>query len=250
MGVSRLADVSSVILGILVGALVGIAALLIIYRRHEKRAERELTEQSSNLPACRSLAEADLALLRADLAAQSVGIGTLAELDDPGAEEMQEELQLLREQVDALSREAASSPGHVEALTSGLAEVRRGLARLSARIAGESDAGTDRAPCFFNPNHGPSSTVVGWTTADDLPVRVPCCHADAERLRSGASPYSRTVSLDGVRVAWWEAGAIVRPWARGWFGELAASFPTLAEADDDTASGGRRLPTLLRRQVS
>ena len=67
-------------------------------------------------------------------------------------------------------------------------------------------------------------------------MRVPCCAADAERLRSGAAPYSRTVAHEGVRVPWWEAGPTVRPWALGWFADmgagaaktdLARSFPSL-----------------------
>ena len=236
---ARLADVY-VLVGILILALVGLAAVLVAFRRHESHATSRLSADVDSWSVSRSLAQTDLALFRADLATKPASLEELADLGDPLVEELQDDLSTLQSGCEAMTRQLAEAddPAHVQAVTALLYEGRRGLAELTARISDEPVAAA-KSPCFFNPNHGPSVTVVGWTTAANRPVRVPSCAADAERLRSGASPYSRTVTVNGVRVPWWEAGTRVRPWALGWFGgwlkdsgakDVASSFLALADA--------------------
>ncbi|MBO1032124.1 hypothetical protein IPV09_12335 [Tessaracoccus sp. SD287] len=228
----------SVVIGLLLVGLAACVAVLLAFRRHENRVQLDAEVGTDGCAVSRSLAEADLALFRADLAAQSHSVRELAELGDPLADELREDLDALAATAGELApvESAADEPEVVRRAVARLSRARQGLAELAARIGGEPKPAV-KPPCFFNPNHGPSATVVAWTTSDAIAARVPSCSADAERLRSGANPYSRTVSLQGRRVAWWEAGEIVRPWARGWFEEwlntgaskrLASSFPSLA----------------------
>ncbi|MGA4508327.1 hypothetical protein ACQB6R_10495 [Propionibacteriaceae bacterium G1746] len=230
-----------VLFGVMLLGLVGLAAVLVAYRRQEMRAEHELVGPHDDLALARSLAEADLALVHSDLNAQPVLIDTVRDLGDNDlAANLDQELTHLNGLADGLAGDlaAAENPAAVQAVTATLADIRRGLCLITARVSGEALPGT-RPPCFFNPNHGPSSTVVAWTASSGSSVRVPSCDADAERLRSGASPYSRTVARDGARVAWWEAGSPVRPWARGWYRtwldsssgrEAQTAFPSLGES--------------------
>ncbi|MGD8216354.1 hypothetical protein [Aestuariimicrobium sp. Y1814] len=217
--------------------MAALVAVLAVYRRHETQVLRQSEDSVDHWAISRSLAEADLALFRADLAAQSHQLRELADLGDPLSEELQPELEALAEGAATLPVEAADTPEQVRQTTLHLARARQALAELVARLS-DDPRPASKPPCFFNPNHGPSATVVAWTTADAIAARVPSCAADAERLRSGANPYSRTVSLQGRRVAWWEAGEVVRPWARGWYEgwlntsasrRLAGSLPSLAD---------------------
>ena len=220
------------------------------YRRQENQAQLDDENGSDGWAVSRSLAEADLALFRADLSVQSHGLRELDDLGDPLAQELREDLAALAVGTGSLAplEATADDPELVRAAVARLSHARQGLAELTARIRDEPKPAI-RPPCFFNPNHGPSATVVAWTTSEAIAARVPSCAADAERLRSGASPYSRTVAVQGRRVAWWEAGEVVRPWARGWFGDwlnsgasrrLTSSLPSLADDVEPRAPVNRR----------
>lgn len=256
----RLADVLPLVIGVLVVGLAACAAVLMAFRRHESQADSVDDPGTEGWAVSRALAEADLALFRADLATQSNCLRELAELGDPLAAELQEDLDALAESTGQLTAldPATDDPELVRGTTAHLAQARQGLAELTARVVDEPAPAT-KAPCFFNPNHGPSATVVAWTTSDAIAARVPSCAADAERLRSGANPYSRTVSLQGRRVAWWEAGEVVRPWARGWFEgwlatgatkRLASSFPSLADEDGSAEEADETDGDIGRQHVS
>ena len=244
----------SLVIGLLFVGLAACVAVLLAFRRHENQVQLDSETGTDGWALSRSLAEADLALFRADLAAQSHNLRELAELGDPLADELREDLDALASSAGELAplEAAADESEMVRSAVARLSRARQGLAELAARICDEPKPAI-KPPCFFNPNHGPSATVVAWTTSDAIAARVPSCAADAERLRSGASPYSRTVSLQGRRVAWWEAGEVVRPWARGWFEDwlnsgaskrLASSLPSLAQdslSEDDDSAGHRQV---------
>jgi hypothetical protein len=96
-----------------------------------------------------------------------------------------------------------------EALTAG----RYALACARARAAG-APLPRRRTPCFFNPQHGPSSTDVVWTPASGPTRRVPACAQDAARVQSGEDP---PVRYGEVQVPAWEAGAPNEPYKIGFF---------------------------------
>lgn len=220
-------SVQLLLIGVLALAVLALATVLASFRRQEQRARSAERLALDAAHRSRALASSDLALLRTDLTLLGAQVGEYAEGDPEFAGPLQERIETLVAAVDELgdALTAAEEPEDIQAATAAMADVRQQLAVLSARLADEPPP-APRPPCFFNPNHGPSATVVLWTGEDNQTVRVPCCASDAERLRSGAAPYSRTVPRGGVRVPWWEAGSSVRPWALGWFERWLAATPS------------------------
>ena len=98
----------------------------------------------------------------------------------------------------------------VDALTTG----RYALARLVARTEGRP-VPDDQTPCFFDPQHGPATTKVLWTQPGRGTRTVPACARDAERRAAGEDPEVRTVRVGARLVPYWEAGALIQPYAHG-----------------------------------
>ncbi|MEV6247001.1 hypothetical protein AB0M38_12450 [Streptomyces sp. NPDC051742] len=112
---------------------------------------------------------------------------------------------------------SAGHPHDVRAVTEALEDGRYSLAVLSARRESRP-LPERRAPCFFDPRHGPSAEDRAWTPAGGTARQVPVCAADAARLDDGLDPMARTVDADGVRRPYWEAGPAYGPWAGGYYG--------------------------------
>ncbi|MFD3336712.1 hypothetical protein ACFWV1_29370 [Streptomyces sp. NPDC058700] len=112
---------------------------------------------------------------------------------------------------------SAAHPHDVRAVTQALDDGRYSLAVLAARRESRP-LPERRAPCFFDPRHGPSIEDRTWTPAGGAARQVPVCGADAARLDDGLDPMTRTVDADGVRRPYWEAGPAYGPWAGGYFG--------------------------------
>src|SRR4051812_17965201 len=115
------------------------------------------------------------------------------------------------------SMAAATRPEDVRAVTEALEDGRFSLAVLAARREGRP-VPERRAPCFFDPRHGPSVADATWTPAGGAPREVPVCAADRVRLAEGADPAVREVDTDYGRRPYWDAGPAYGPWAGGYFG--------------------------------
>jgi hypothetical protein len=107
-----------------------------------------------------------------------------------------------------------------EALEEGRWAMEAARAEMEGRPAPER-----RAPCFFDPRHGPSVTDVEWAPPGGQPRPVPACAADAVRIRDGQDPSMRQVPVGGELVPYWQAGPAYGPWAGGFFG--GGLFPGL-----------------------
>ncbi|MET9494854.1 hypothetical protein [Streptomyces sp. NPDC006552] len=113
---------------------------------------------------------------------------------------------------------AARRPEDVRGVTQALEDGRFSLALLAARREGRP-LPERRAPCFFDPRHGPSVEDAAWTPPGGAPRQVPVCAADATRLRDGQDPLVRTVDAGaGERRPYYDAGPMYGPWAGGYFG--------------------------------
>ncbi|MFI1099420.1 hypothetical protein [Streptomyces melanogenes] len=112
---------------------------------------------------------------------------------------------------------AARHPGDVRGVTQALEDGRFSLAVLAARRE-HRPLPERRAPCFFDPRHGPSVEDATWSPAGGAPREVPVCLADATRLRDGQDPMVREVDTDGGRRPYYDAGPAYGPWAGGYFG--------------------------------
>jgi hypothetical protein len=112
---------------------------------------------------------------------------------------------------------AVQHPDEVRNVTEILEDGRYAVACVLARVAGQP-LPARRAPCFFNPQHGPSVRDVTWRPAGGTPRDVPACELDAQRVEAGAEPDSRKVMVGSRRTPYWEAGSTYAPWAMGYFG--------------------------------
>ncbi|MGW3634770.1 hypothetical protein ACWD7F_32255 [Streptomyces sp. NPDC005122] len=115
------------------------------------------------------------------------------------------------------SMAAARRPEDVRAVTEALEDGRFSLALLAARREGRP-LPERRAPCFFDPRHGPSVADATWTPAGGAAREVPVCAADRVRLADGDDPAVREVDTEYGRRPYWDAGPAYGPWAGGYFG--------------------------------
>ena len=117
---------------------------------------------------------------------------------------------------EALGR--AKTPRDFQPIGKELEEGRYDIAAARALLEGH-EAPERRAPCFFDPRHGPSVTDVEWAPAGGEPRPVPVCAAYAVRIQDGEEPTSREIELGGQRMPYWQAPGQFAPfYAGGMFG--------------------------------
>lgn len=149
----------------------------------------------------------------------------------PGAASDEENEALVTEYGEALdayeeakrAMDKVRSPRDVEAVTSALEGGRFAVATLRARRAGEP-LPERRAPCFFDPRHGPSVENRRWSPGYGERRDIPVCAADAARLDDGEQPVPREVETATGRRPYWEAGPAYGPWAGGFYGGFGGSL--------------------------
>jgi uncharacterized membrane protein YgcG len=104
----------------------------------------------------------------------------------------------------------------ISTLVDTLATGRYAMVCVRARLVGEAVPEL-RVPCFFNPQHGPSARDVRWTSPRHGTRRVPACTRCASQLAAREKPEVRTVQIGSRKVPYWEAGARLDPYSRGYF---------------------------------
>ncbi|MFE3139323.1 hypothetical protein [Streptomyces scopuliridis] len=179
-----------------------------LYRRSRKKRER------AELDALRVVVDEDITAFGEEL----------DRLDfhpsEPGADAMMR--QDYTRALDAYDKAkdlmaAAAGPQDVQPVTAALEEGRFALATLAARRTG-TPLPERRAPCFFDPRHGPSAIDVLWAPQGGMPRTVPACAADAGLLAAGQEPMARQVRTAHGPQPYWNAGPAYAPWAGGYFG--------------------------------
>jgi hypothetical protein len=105
----------------------------------------------------------------------------------------------------------------VRDVTQTLEDGRYALAVVKARV-NDLPVPERRAPCFFNPQHGPSVRDVRWAPAGGVVRDVPACKSDAEAVERGFDPQMREVMVDGHRRPYYDAGPAYQPYAYGYYG--------------------------------
>jgi len=198
---------------IAVGAVIvagGAGAYTLVRRNHRRRAE----EQRAALEKLRVVVDEDITafgeeLDRLDFHPAEAGADDAMRADYERALDAYERAKS--------SMAAAQRPEDVRAVTQALEDGRFSLALLAARREGRP-LPERRAPCFFDPRHGPSVADATWTPAGGAPREVPVCAADQARLADGRDPAIREVDTDYGRRPYWDAGPAYGPWAGGYFG--------------------------------
>jgi uncharacterized membrane protein YgcG len=180
---------------------------------------RRQEEEAASLAAVRGTTGEDVTRLGEDVAALDTATAGTA-LDEATTQDYRRALDAYDSAKSALER--MQRPEDARAVTEALEDGRYAVACVRARLAGEPIP-VRRPPCFFNPQHGPSTEDVEWAPPGGLPRQVPVCAADAERVKLGAEPDTRKVLVGNTRRPYWEAGPAYSPWAQGYFGGYAMS---------------------------
>ncbi len=203
-----------------VGALVTVGALaavvggsaLVVTRRSRRRAEADRREALERL---RVVVDEDITAYGEELDRLDFHPG------EPGADDAMraDYARALDSYEDAKTKMAAAQrPEDVKGVTETLEDGRFALAVLAARREGRP-LPERRAPCFFDPRHGPSVADARWTPPGGTARDVPVCAADQARLADGLDPMIREVDTGyGTRRPYWDAGPVYGPWAGGYFG--------------------------------
>ncbi len=183
----------------------------VIYRRR-KRA-REEAEEAAALAKLRTFLDEDITAYGEELDRLEI------DLLDPNVpaetrEDFGRALELYEQAKDATAK--AKHPGDVTPVTHMLEEGRWLLAVVSARAEGKPIP-ERRPPCFFDPRHGPSVEDIEWQPPGGVARPVPACAADAQRIRDGLDPMSRTVTVAGRERPYWESPTY-GPYAGGYYG--------------------------------
>ncbi|WP_460369551.1 LPXTG cell wall anchor domain-containing protein, partial [Actinocorallia lasiicapitis] len=144
--------VNYVLLGLLIVAAAG---LFVFFRRRKRRQAEAAARQVAEL---RAGVQEDVTLLGEDIAALDLNVVDPA-LDPVTREEYTKAL-------DSYDRAKAATdairqPQDVQRVTEALEDGRYEMTAVRARLAGDP-VPERRAPCFFNPQHGPSVRDVLW----------------------------------------------------------------------------------------
>jgi hypothetical protein len=157
-----------------------------------------------------------------------------------------ETLDAYRSAVDAyelakVSLSRLTDVGGVEDVTAAIAAGHHALARAVAQPPSSGGPEPEERPmCFFNPQHGPSTTDVLWTRPGHGQRRAPACSQDAQRLIDGLSPQIRTVGSGAGSRPYWSAGNAFWGYTRGYFASVVTlSWAFQPAAPDAAAATGR-----------
>ncbi|RBQ17170.1 hypothetical protein DP939_27245 [Spongiactinospora rosea] len=202
---------SGVTIALLVLLLVGGGGLFLYSRK--KRQQREARE-AAELAAVKQTVEEDVTKFGEEITALDTDVKMLGE-GGGHLNEWQEALDSYEKAKVELA--AVKRPDDVRGVTSTLQDGRYALAVVKARV-NQQPIPERRAPCFFNPQHGPSVRDVRWAPAGGAVRDVPACAADAQAVESGFDPQMREVMVNGQRRPYYDAGPAYQPYAYGYYG--------------------------------
>jgi hypothetical protein len=202
-----------VFLGILIFIVAGVIGLVFFARK--RRKEREAKQMAE----LKESVYEDVTQLGEDIS------GLNLDVRDPGLDPAaRDDYQRAMDSYDQAkaATDNAQKPDDMRKVTTALEDGRYYMTTVRARLDGRP-VPERRAPCFFNPQHGPSVQDVSWAPPGGAPRSVPACAADAQRVLSGQDPDTRLVSVDGSRRPYWDAGPAYAPYAGGYYSGFGGS---------------------------
>ena len=205
--------------GLTLVLLLGLVLLAVSAIASRRSRALERARETAALESVRDTADEDVTRFGEELQRLDIDV-TGRELDEATRQDYQRAL----DSYDAAKQtiDAIRTPDEIRHVTTTLEDGRYAVACVRARLAG-NPLPVRRPPCFFNPQHGPSTDDVPWAPPGGIQRDVPACAADAERVRAGAEPDVRTVMVGPERLPYWQAGPAYSPWVQGYFGAYATS---------------------------
>jgi hypothetical protein len=193
-----------VILALLVAG--GAGALIFVSRRRKRRKAQQMAELKESV-------YEDVTRLGEDISALNLNV--MDPNTDPQAREDYEKALGSYDQAKS-AVDTAQKPEDMRKVTTALEDGRYFMTAVRARVDG-LPVPERRAPCFFNPQHGPSVQDVSWAPPGGAPRSVPACAADTQRVLAGEDPDTRLVSVGGYQRPYWDAGPQYAPYAGGYY---------------------------------
>src|ERR1700759_5852282 len=142
------------------------------------RPEREWEE-------VRAAAHEALVALGDDIRSLDVDI-QMPNVSDEAKQRYDQALQAYQRASEIFDR--AKRPEDLAPVSETLEEGRDAMAYAKALVQGKPPP-ERRAPCFFDPRHGPSTEDVEWAPPGGARRPVPACAADAVRIKDGFAPH-------------------------------------------------------------
>ncbi|MCY9785790.1 chemotaxis protein CheA [Nocardiopsis sp. EMB25] len=195
-----------VLLAVLV--LVVAAGGWFVHNSRKKRAAQKARE----LAEIRQMATEDVVRLGEDVARLEIDLTAVDEATRADYTRAMDSYDQAKSLLDTISE-----PDQVRMVTSALEDGRYYMSATRARMSGEP-VPERRGPCFFNPQHGPSTEDVTWAPPGGAPRSVTACAACAQAVRTGGQPDVRLVEVGGERRPYYDAGPAYSPYAGGYFG--------------------------------
>ncbi len=201
-------------------AVAGVAGVAVLARRSTRRAAERA---AANLAEVRPAFEEDVTRLGEDIEAIDLDIDAAATTDRM-RQQYAEGLNAYDAAKAALDR--ATTTMDLQPVGQSLEQGRYALACVRALQAGQPEP-ERRAPCFFNPQHGPSVRDVAWAPPGGAARDVPVCQECADRLASGTEVDAKTVSVGGQAMPYWNAGPQYAGYAGGYYHGFGGMLPGL-----------------------
>jgi hypothetical protein len=189
---------------LIAGAVGGVLGLVL-----HRRRRRELEE-------VKRVARDDLVALGDDIRALDVDVA-MPNASQDAKDHYNQAVEIYEKAEQAFDR--ARRPEDLRPVSGELARGRFEMQVAAALLEGKP-APERRAPCFFDPRHGPSVRMVAWAPDGGVPRPVPACAADADRVERGLDPEVREIDAAGRRVPYWSAPPAYSPWFGGYYGDF------------------------------
>ncbi|MFI7638545.1 hypothetical protein [Nonomuraea sp. NPDC049400] len=200
-------------------ALLALGALVLVggggyFLYSSNKKKKRAIQEAKDLAAVKQTVDEDVTKLGEEITALDADV-TLAGQGGKHIEEWQQALDSYEKAKTQLA--TVQRPDQVRDVTQTLEDGRYALAVVKARVNNEP-VPERRAPCFFNPQHGPSIRDVRWAPSGGALRDVPACRMDAEAVERGFDPQMREVMVDGHRRPYYDAGPAYQPYAYGYYG--------------------------------
>ncbi|HJE61564.1 MAG TPA: chemotaxis protein CheA [Nocardiopsis listeri] len=177
-----------------------------------KSRQRREAEKAKQLQEIKQMATEDVVRLGEDVARLEIDLSAVDEATRNDYSRAMDSYDQAKSLLDTIQE-----PEQIKMVTGALEDGRYYMTATRARMNGDP-VPERRGPCFFNPQHGPSSEDVTWAPPGGSPRSVTACPVCARAVRSGGQPDVRMVEVDGDRRPYYEAGPAYAPYAGGYFG--------------------------------
>ncbi|MEV6031690.1 hypothetical protein AB0L65_11110 [Nonomuraea sp. NPDC052116] len=200
-------------------ALIALGGLVVVggggyFLYSSNRKKKKAIQDAKDLAAVKQTVDEDVTKLGEEITSLDTDV-TLAGQGGKHIEEWQQALDSYEKAKTQLAN--VQHAEQVREVTQTLEDGRYALAVVKAKVHNDP-VPERRAPCFFNPQHGPSARDVRWAPPGGAVRDVPACKMDAEAVERGFDPQMREVMVDGQRRPYYDAGPAYQPYAYGYYG--------------------------------